>query len=169
MAKRKPAKKSGKDGGRELLRHTVATLAYRARKPLEGAPPHFSEFKASEKTRTPGQILAHLGDLIDWALTMANGKKVWHDSSPLQWEQGVQRFYAALKAFDDFLASNAALDCSPEQLLQGPIADAIWHVGQLALLRRIAGTPIRGENYFQAEIKAGRVGREQAAPRREFE
>lgn len=166
------AKKAGKpssDPARQLLRHTVATLAYRARKPLKGAPAGFSDFKASEKTRTPGQILGHLGDLIDWALSMAEGTKKWHDSSPLPWEQGAQRFYAALDAFDKFLASEAPLDCSPDQLFQGPIADSIWHVGQLALLRRIAGAPIRGENYFKAEITVGRVGRDQAAPRREFD
>jgi hypothetical protein len=161
--------KPSADPARQLLRHTVATLAYRVRKPLEGAPPDFSEFKASEKTRTPAQILAHLGDLIDWALSMANGKKVWHNSPPLPWEQGAQRLYASLEAFDKFLASDAALDCPPEQLFQGPIADSIWHVGQLALLRRMAGPPIRGENYFKADIKVGRVGRDQATPRREFD
>lgn len=157
------------DPARRLLRHTVATLAYRARKPLEGAPADFSGFKASEKTRTPGQILAHLGDLIDWALSMAKGKQVWHDSPPQPWEQGAQRFYAALKTFDEFLASEAPLSCSPEQLFQGPIADALWHVGQIAMLRGMAGAPIRGENYFKAEIAAGRVGRDQATPRREFD
>lgn len=154
---------------RQLLRHTVATLAYRGGKALRGAPDGFAELRASETTRTPGQILAHLGDLLDWALSLAKGQREWHDSTPLPWERGVQRFFAALQAFDEHLASGVPLESPAEKLFQGPIADALAHVGQIAMLRRLAGAPIRGENYFRADIVTGRVGSEQSAPAREFD
>ncbi len=154
------------DPKRELLRHTLATLAYRGGKVVRSTPVEFADFKGAGKT--PGKILAHIGDLLDWALSMANGTRQWHDSAPLPWDQEVQRFFAALKAFDDYLASPEPLQAPAEQLFQGPIADALTHVGQLAMLRRLAGVPIKGENFFQADISAGRVGPEQTAPKREF-
>jgi hypothetical protein len=157
------------DPKRELLRHTVATLAYRGGKSVRGAPSTFADFRPGETSRTPGQILAHVGDLLDWALSMAEGKQRWQNSKPLPWEKEVERFFAALKAFDGFLASGAPLAVSPEKLFQGPIADALTHVGQLNLLRRLANAPVKGENYFMADIAAGRVGADQAAPAREFD
>src|SRR5579863_5495850 len=152
----------------DLLRHTVATLAYRAGKAIRGAPPDFAEFQAAPASRTPAQILAHMGDLFDWALSIANGKEEWRNANPLPWEQESARFFAALEAFDRRLASSEPLAAPAEKLFQGPIADALTHTGQLAMLRRMSGNPMRGENYFQAEIAAGRVGTEQATPRREF-
>src|SRR5271155_2759021 len=154
---------------RQLLRHTIATLAYRGGKVMRGAPPGFAEYRAGDTTRACGQILAHLGDLLDWALTQANGKQDWHDSPPLTWDEGTKRYFASMKALDEYLASDAPLSCPPEKLFQGAIADSLSHVGQLALLRRLAGAPIRGENYAQAEIVAGRVGAQQTPPRREFD
>ena len=154
---------------RQLLRHTLATLAYRGGKVLRSAPAGFSDFRAFETTRTPGQILAHIGDLLDWGLSIARGKQEWHNSSPQSWEQDSQRFFAALAAFDAYLASAEPLDAPAEKLFQGPVADALTHVGQIAVLRRMAGAPVRAENYFRAEIVAGRVGPDQAAPRREFD
>jgi len=152
-----------------LLRHTLATLAYRGGKALRGAPPEFAGFRAGPETRTPGEILAHLGDLLDWAVTLADGNQKWHDSLVLAWDKGVDRFFTALEALDQRLASGAPLGCSAEKLFQGPIADSLTHVGQIAMLRRIAGAPMRGENYLVAEISSGRVGQDQAAPRREFD
>ena len=160
---------SASGSSRQLLRHTLATLAYRGGKVMRGAPPNFAEYRAGDTTRACGQILAHLGDLLDWALTQANGKQDWHDSKPLSWDEGTKRFFASLKALDDYLASDAQLSCPPEKLFQGAIADSLAHVGQLAMLRRLAGAPIRAENYAQAEIVAGRVGAQQTAPRREFD
>lgn len=157
------------ESSRQLLRHTVATLAYRAGKALRGAPDGFSEFRISETTRTSGQILAHMGDLLDWALSIAKGKQEWHNAAPLLWDKGVTRFFTALEAFDVYLASDAPLHAPPEKLFQGPIADALTHVGQIATRRRLAGAPILGENYFVADITTGRVGSEQSAPRREFD
>ena len=157
------------DQKREMLRHTVATLAYRGAKAVRDAPDSFASFKASETTRTPGKILAHIGDLLDWGLSIAKGAETWNNSEPLEWNEEINRFHAALEKFDNFLASDAELSASRERLFQGPIADALTHVGQLTMLRRIAGAPIKGENYSRAKIEAGRVGAEQAAPKREFD
>ena len=156
------------DPKREFLRHTLATLAYRGGKALRDAPAEFASFRVAAGSRTPGEILAHLGDLLDWALSIAEGKQRWQDSETMSWEDGVRRFHNGLKALDDYLASNAPLAASAESLFQGPVADALTHVGQIAYLRRVAGGPMKGENYFKAEIVSGCVGPEQAAPKREF-
>ena len=152
----------------DLLRHCLATLAYRAGKVLRGAPPGFGGFRAAAGSRTPAEILAHMGDLFDWAIALADGRHVWKDSMPLDWDAEVARFFKVLEAFDTRLASDDPLGSSPERLFQGPVADALTHVGQMAMLRRMAGAPVRGENYFKADIVAGRVGPEQIAPRVEF-
>ncbi len=157
------------DPARQLLRHTLATVAYRGGKALRGAPDHFASFHLGDKTRTPAQILAHMGDLFDWALSIAKGQQTWHDSTPLPWDAEVARFFSALAKFDDYLASSEPVDASPGSLFQGPVADAINHIGQIAMLRRLVGSPIMGENYYKADIAVGRVGVDQSAPRREFE
>jgi hypothetical protein len=158
------------DAARQLLRHTLATVAYRGGKTLRDAPDGFAAFRAGDAgTRTPAQILAHVGDLFDWGLSLANGQQKWHNSTPLPWDQEIARFFSALKAFDDYLASAAPLSASPESLFQGPVADALTHVGQMAMLRRLAGGAVRGENYFKAKIATGRVGADQETPRVEFD
>jgi hypothetical protein len=157
------------DPKRQMLRHTVATLAYRGAKALRDAPGGFAQFQLAETTRTPGEILAHVGDLLDWALALAQGRQDWKDSPPVEWEAEVRRFFGALDALDLYLISSSALHCTPEQLFQGPVADALTHIGQIAMLRRLAKSPIRGENYFRAQIQAGRVGPNQAEPVREFD
>lgn len=157
------------DTKREMLRHCVATLAYRGGKAVRSAPKGFDGFAAGAGLRTPVQILAHVGDLLDWALSMARGARRFNESAPLGWDEEVARFFDGLAAFDAYLASDAPLGVPAEGLFQGPLADALTHVGQITLLRRMASAPVRGENYFMAEIVAGRVGDEQAAPRREFD
>jgi hypothetical protein len=168
MSKPTPSNVTVSDPKRELFQHTLATIAYRAGKAVRNAPEGFAEFQAGAGVRTPGQILAHMGDLFDWALSIAKGKQAWHDSKPLPWDKEVERFFATLKRFDDFLASKAPVEAPLEKLFQGPVADALTHVGQIAILRRIAGAPVKGESYYVAEIVAGRVGAEQAAPKKEF-
>lgn len=155
-------------GARDLLRHCLATIAYRGAKVLHDAPDSFANFRSAETTRTPLQILAHLGDLFDWALSLAKGQPAWHSSKPLPWHDETQHFFASLRNFDDYLAGDESLHASPEKLFQGPVADALNHIGQLAMLRRMAGNPIKGENYFQADISLGRVGQDQPKPKLEF-
>jgi hypothetical protein len=157
------------DEGRRFLRHALATLAYRGGKAIRGAPPSFASFKGSEPGRTAAQILAHIGDLLDWALSIARGSERWTDSVLRSWNEESARFFESMSVFDDFLSSDERLAVPAESLFQGPIADALTHVGQIAMLRRMAGSPIKGENYFLAEIKAGCVGPRQAAPVKEFD
>jgi hypothetical protein len=154
---------------RAFLRHTLATLAYRGAKSIRNVGPSFADYGSAETSRTPAKILAHIGDLMDWGLAMAEGRREWKDSLPLAWEKECERFFAALKKFDDYLASEKPLQVSAEKLFQGPIADALTHVGQIAMLRRMAGVPLKGENYFVAEITVGRVGSDQVPPRKEFD
>lgn len=154
---------------REMLRHTVATLAYRGGKAVANAPDGFNQFRINDTSRTPDAILAHIGDLLDWALSIAKGQQTWHNSTPLPWNDEIGRFHTALQAFDSYLASEEPLHAPAEKLFQGPVADALTHVGQIAMLRRMAGGPIKGENYFRAEIEAGRVGADQSARRTEFD
>jgi hypothetical protein len=154
------------DEKRELLRHSIAALAYRATRALEDAPASFASYDGAG--RRPDQILAHMGDLFDWALSIAAGQQRWHNSEPLPWVEEQKRFFATLHAFDTYLESGQTLHAPIERLLQGPVADALTHVGQLAMLRRLAGSAARGENFYVAEIVVGQVGAEQAAPVKPF-
>jgi hypothetical protein len=148
------------------IRHTLATLAYRTARATEDAPADFAKFGANP--RTPERILAHMGDLMDWALTLVEDRQAWHHSDPRHWSDEVARFFKALEALDTRIA---AVNLSAEtlnRLFQGPVADALTHAGQLAMLRRMAGCPIRGENHFVADIAVGRAGKDQPAPRQPF-
>ncbi len=154
------------DEKRELLRHTVASLAYRAARALEDAPEEFADFNGVG--RRPLNILTHMGDLFEWALSAVQGRERWHASKPYAWATEQQRFFRCLHAFDAYLASNEPLYASAESLFQGPISDVLTHIGQLAMMRRLAGSPTRGENFFVADIKAGQVGSEQPEPVQPF-
>jgi hypothetical protein len=159
------------DEGRTLLRHALATLAYRAAKTLRDAPEGFAGYSPASSlpastVRTPLQIVAHMCDLIEWSLSAASGADVRHDSAPLQWARQIARFFAALERLDGFLAATADWRITPARLLQGPIADALTHVGQLALQRREFGSPIAPESFIDADIAVGRVGFDQPAPRK---
>ncbi len=151
------------------LRHALATLAYRGGKVVRDPPEGFGDGSAGPGSRTAAEVLAHVGDLLDWAVHLAEGRHVWAEAPDRSWEAGVSRFFEGLRTLDERLGSGAGLGYPAEKLFQGPIADALTHVGQLAMLRRLAGSPVRGENYFKADIEAGRVGREQPAPRYEFD
>ncbi len=156
------------DDPRPLLRRIVATLAYRAAKVLRDAPPEFGLMQAGSATRRPVEIVAHLGDLMTWALSLAHGNSVWKAGGSDDWDVEVGRFFEGLAALDAELAADRPFGGSAEQLIQGPLADALTHVGQLAMLRGMAGAPVKPESYARAEIVVGRVGIDQAAPRREF-
>lgn len=156
------------DDKRALLRHTVATVAYRGGKAVRGVPASFAGFSGDSSNRTAVAILAHIGDLYDWALSQAKGAESWQDSTPLEWDREVERFFATLQRFDAYLASDAPLAVAHERLFQGAIADSLTHIGQLAMLRRLGGAKMKSENYSKADIVAGRTGPEQTLPRREF-
>jgi hypothetical protein len=144
-------------------------VAYRGGKAVRGVPASFAAFSGDDSARTAARILAHIGDLYDWALSQAKGAEAWHDSTPLEWDREVERFHATLQQFDAYLASDAPLAVSHEKLFQGAIADSLAHVGQLAILRRLGGAKMKSENYSKADIVAGRVGPDQTVPKREFD
>ena len=145
---------------REVLRHMVATVAYRGGLAVADAPESFAAFRAHQSTRTAGEILAHIGDLLQGSLLLVKGEMVYLTSTPLPWTEEITRFFSAVKEFDSYLASDAPLGCAVEKLVQGPIGDALTHVGQIVMLRRMAGIPVRAASYFTAEIVAGEITHE---------
>ena len=145
---------------REVLRHLVATVAYRGGIAVSSAPEGFAVFRVAEGVRAPGEILAHIGDLLEGSLHLLRGEMVYLASTPLPWGEEVSRFFSAAKRLDAYLASDAPLACPVEKLIQGPIGDALTHVGQIVMLRRVAGSPVRAESYFTAEIVPGLIGEE---------
>jgi hypothetical protein len=158
------------DPARDVVRHTLATLAYRASKAVRGAPASYGDFRVGPTSRTPAEILAHMSDLMEWALTMARGKAVWRNVPPQAWSADVDRLFSGITALDEYLAGGASVErATLLQLFQGPIADALTHTGQLALLRRLTDAPVRGEDYPRAAIAAGQTGLEQPKPRFEFD
>lgn len=151
------------------LRHALATLAYRAAKALRNAPDGFLDFRPGESSRSAGEILAHQAELMDWALSQAEGRERWHALKPGSWEVDSKRFFTSLTKLDRYLASTKKLHAPAEKIFQGAIADSLTHVGQIAMLRRLAGAPVHGENYSVAKIAAGQTGLEQPPPVREVD
>ena len=156
------------DRERAVLRHVAATLAYRAAKVLRDVPPDFHSREFGRSTRSPVQIVAHMADLMTWGVSLARGGYEWKADGSDDWKIEVDRFFAGLAALDRALAAEGPFTGSIEKLIQGPLADALTHVGQLSMMRRLAGAPIQGENYFVADVEKGRVGADQAPPRRPF-
>jgi len=143
------------DSKREALRHLLATVAYRGAVAIADAPENFAEFRVHNETRTPGELLAHIGDLLEGSLYLCQGELVYLTSSPLPWAEEVDRFSSAIKQLDSYLSSKSEIACPVEKLIQGPIGDALTHVGQIVMLRRIAGKPVQSGGYFEAEIVPG--------------
>ena len=157
------------DATSAIVRHLVATLAYRVAKVLRDVPAGFGPASFGAASRRPVQIVAHMADLMTWASTLARGDYVWAAEGGEDWDTEVQRLFAGLATLDRELAAHELPAGSIEKLIQGPLADALTHVGQLAMLRGMAGAPVRPESYARAEITIGRVGLEQAPPVREFD
>jgi hypothetical protein len=157
------------DAARAMLRHTVATLAYRAEKVLRDVPEGFADFRLSADGRTAVEILGHMADLMEWGMRLAAGQYLWQPGAPASWDASRDRFFDGIAALDAALASPATNAYPLEVIFQGPVADALTHVGQLAMMRGAAGLPVRPESYARAEIRTGRVGREQSAKRTEFD
>ena len=155
--------------GIAVLRHLIATLAYRAAKVVRDVAPDFPTTSVSPTTRRPVLIAAHMADLMAWALSLVEGKSEWKAGGTEDWNVEVRRFFDGLEALDRRISTSPVSSDSIEKLIQGPLADALTHVGQLAMLRGMAGVPIRPESYARAEIVAGRVGIEQSPPGREFD
>lgn len=158
----------GAEAAEGVLRHLLATLAYRASKAVRDVPDDFAHRAVGERTRTPIRILGHMGDLMDWAVSLTQGEWRWGAAGGDDWETEVSRFFARLADLDEAL-QRPLPDGATERLIQGPLADALTHVGQLAMLRGMHGAPVRPESYARAAIARGQVGRDQPPPGREFD
>jgi hypothetical protein len=157
------------DPARAVLRQLAATLAYRAAKVLRDAPAEFAAHSFGDSTRQPVNIVAHMGDLMTWGVSIARGGHEWKPAGGTDWQREVDRFFTGLAALDAELATDGQFNGDINKLIQGPLADALTHVGQLAMLRGMMGKPVRPESYARAVITAGRVGLDQEAPRAEFD
>lgn len=152
------------DDKRAMLRHFLAALAYRTQKALRDAPPDFGDFTAGESTRTPQELLRHMTSVLGYARTFFVGGRYWPPPLP-NLAAETERFHAMLGELAAHLERGDALrDITPEQLLHGPFADAMTHVGQLAILRRLAGAPIAPENFIVAAVDPARLGPQQPLP-----
>jgi hypothetical protein len=140
---------------RQLFRHLVATVVFRGRVALENAPSEFGDFKVSDDSRSAREILAHIGDLLTGTESLLRGEFVEINSSPLPWPEEVERFFESARKLDALLASDHPLAYPIEKFVQGPVGDALTHVGQIVLLRRIAGAPVKSAPYFSADIVPG--------------
>jgi hypothetical protein len=149
---------------KELLRHFLGALAYRTQKALREAPTGFGDFRAAPGVRTPRELLRHMTGVLGYARTFLVGGS--YEAEPLPDLAGeVLRFHEMLESLGELLATADAAAATSEQLLQGPLADAMTHAGQLAMLRRLAGSPVAAENFLKAEISAKHLGPDQASPR----
>lgn len=157
------------DPSRIVLRQLAATLAYRAAKVLRDPPDGFANQSFGDATRQPVRIVAHMADLMAWGISMAAGGKEWKAGGGDDWATEVHRFFSGLAALDAAIAADGPFAGSIDKLIQGPLADALTHVGQLSMLRGMAGAPVRPESYARADIVAGRVGLDQAPPGFEFD
>ncbi len=144
----------------ELFRHLLATLAFRGGVAISNASEEFATFRIGETTRTPAEILVHIGDCVEGSLALMQGNFIFLDSKPLPWHEEIARFFSKIKEFDDYLATDKPLAQPIEKIMQGPIADSLTHVGQIIMLRRLAGFPVKVDNYFAAEIVAGEIDEE---------
>ncbi len=147
-----------------LLRHYLAALAYRTQKALRGAPGSFGDFRAAPGVRTPREILRHMTSVLGYARTFFIGGSYRPRLLP-DLDRESQRFHDMLESLAEHLAGGDELvGTTHEALLQGPLADAMTHVGQLAMLRRLSGSPVPPENFIVASIDPSNLGTEQPEP-----
>jgi len=153
------------DRDRELLRHVLAAIAYRTQKALRDAPEHYASFSAGNRVRTPTELVRHMAGLMGYVRTFFEGGSYRPEPLPTLQEE-VDRFHGLLEVVGKLLATGAPCSLSTEQLLQGPFADTLTHVGQLAMLRRLADSPVAPENFIYADIRADRLQADQPPPAR---
>jgi len=153
------------DRDRELLRHFLAAIAYRTQKALRGAPQHYPTFSAGHRVRTPVELIRHMTALMGYVRTFFQGGSYPVRPDPLPtFTEEVARFHEMIEAVGKLLASDAKCSISTEQLLQGPFADTMTHVGQLAMLRRLVDSPVAPENFIYADIRGDRLHADQPPP-----
>lgn len=152
------------DEKRQMLRHFLGALAYRTQKAFRGAPDSFAMFDAGGGVRTPMELVRHMASVLGYARTFFIGGTYWPE--PLEtFDEEIERFHqnlADLRA--DIDANKPLIDITEERMLQGPFSDAMTHAGQLAMLRRLHGDPVRSENFILADVSAENVSSNQPDP-----
>jgi hypothetical protein len=152
------------DDQRRLLRHFLAALAYRTQKAVREAPDQFAFFRAGQDVRTPAELVRHMTSVLGYSRTFFIGGKYSANQLPSLQDE-LDRFHRMIEDLASHLEEGTPLrGITAEQLLQGPFSDAMTHAGQLAMLRRLAGTPVPPENFVMAEIDPKRLGQDQAMP-----
>lgn len=153
------------DSEAQILRHFLAALAYRTQKAVRGAPVEFGDFEAGNLVRSPKEIVRHMTSVLGYARGMFRG--AGDRPQPLSTlEAELERFHAVLVDLSRHLeAGDEPVGVTLTQLLQGPFSDAMTHAGQLAMLRRLHGTPVSPENFVLADIDVSNVGAMQPDPR----
>jgi hypothetical protein len=148
----------------KLVQHFLAAIAYRTQKALRGAPESFVDFRAGSNVRTPHELVWHMTGVLGYARTFFHGG-IWQPEKLESFTEEVTRFHQVLEALGtDLEKESPARDLSLEKLLQGPLADAMTHVGQLAMLRRLAGFPVPPENFIRAAIDSSNLSANQPMP-----
>ena len=145
---------------RGLLRHFLAAVAYRTQKAVRDAPDEFADFRVAPGVRTPHQLLRHMSDVLGYARTTFQGGS-WRANTLPGFGNEIARFHENLEALAHEIETASHGNVTPGQLLQGPLADVMTHSGQLAMLRRLSGSPIPPENFIVAQIDADNVGADQ--------
>jgi hypothetical protein len=156
------------DRDQQLLQHFLAAIAYRTQKALRDAPAHYGDFPPGHEVRTPAEILRHMTSLMGYVRSFFTGEDYPFQPKPLpSFVDEIERFHAMLTEVAVLIAADRApAEISTEQLLQGPFSDVMTHVGQLAILRRLAASPVASENFIYADIRSDRLGRDQPPPAR---
>jgi hypothetical protein len=148
----------------QILRHFLAAIAYRTQKSLQGAPAEFAAFRVAPSVRTPHEIVKHITSVLGYARTFFTGGEWWPEKLP-DFKDEVLRLHEVLASLSHYLEKDTPLQgTTPERILQGPFSDAMTHVGQLAMLRRLFGSPVPPENFIMAAIDTENVGPDQPAP-----
>ena len=150
----------------ELLRHMLATIAYRFQKTVRNTTEEFGVFRNTRDTRTPIEIINHMYDVLNKTKIFIEKERYDKTSTAqLELRLEIERFHRVLNNLDVVL-SEKELDIKfSKRLLQGPLSDVLCHIGQIAMLSGQSGNKIKGEDFFSAKIMTGNTSSEQALPK----
>lgn len=147
----------------EMLRHFLASIAYRATKAIKNAPDNYPTFNLGKGVKTPLRILHHITGVLTYAHSFFEHYETTHFEVK-SWSAEINELYKILSKLDVSIQEKNPNKVTEEQLLQGPFSDAMTHVGQLSMLRRMVDSPIPSENFIFADIRKGEVGPDQPDP-----
>ncbi len=148
------------DTERQLLKHLLAALVYRFTKSIKDVENEFWNFKVKDGVRTPHQLVVHIINVLGYVKTFFIGGKFRAKMQDV--ENDVNRFYEIIQELDKLISKDELREIHPKKLLQGPLSDSMTHIGQIAMIRRIFGSPIAPENFVFADIESNNLGKNQS-------